>query len=65
LIQANEVERAAATAGRVLELADATHSARTDERVDDIHAMLTPFAGTPAVDAFAEAYRERRPAPTR
>jgi transcriptional regulator with XRE-family HTH domain len=62
LIQANEVEQAAVTAGRALELAGAAHSARTAGRLDEIHNMLTPYRGTPVVDAFDEAYRAHQAA---
>lgn len=56
-VQANEVEQATATAGRALTLARSTHSARSTARIDYVWALLQPYRGNPAVDAFEEAYR--------
>ena len=57
LVQANEVERAAEVALRALALSRLAHSTRTASRVAELRALLTPFAGLPAVDAFLEACR--------
>jgi len=56
-LQANEVEQAAATAARALELPRGTHSARSTARIDHIRELLQPYRGNPAVDTFEEAYQ--------
>jgi transcriptional regulator with XRE-family HTH domain len=56
-LQANEVEQAAATATKALELERSTHSARSTARIDYVRALLEPYRGNPDVDAFEEAYQ--------
>lgn len=55
LVQAHEVEEAAATALRVAELADGAGSARVRSRVRLLRDRLKPYAGNPVVDEFREA----------
>lgn len=52
LLQANEVERAADAATRALRLSRRAGSARADDRVSAVRALLAPFRGVPSVEAF-------------
>lgn len=54
-VQANEIEQAAVTAGRALQLARQVSSARSSERVEHVRRLLVPYRGTPAVDDFEDA----------
>lgn len=58
LLQANEVERAAATATRALRLTRAAGSVRADDRVTLLAAQLGKHRGTAAVDEFEEELAE-------
>jgi hypothetical protein len=54
LLQANEVERAAATATEALRLSRRAGSVRATERVAVIRGQLRGFRGNAAVDAFED-----------
>ena len=54
LLQANEVERAAATATEALRLSRRAGSVRADTRVAGLRDQLAAFRGSKAVDAFEE-----------
>ncbi|MEV1288041.1 helix-turn-helix transcriptional regulator [Micromonospora sp. NPDC049679] len=57
LLQAGEVDRAAETAMRALDLARGADSVRADERVDALRRLFRPHLGVPAVDDLEERYR--------
>lgn len=56
-VQAREVDAAAATATRALELSLGVNSARAGDRVRVVRELLTPYRDAPAVRAFDERYR--------
>jgi len=53
-IHAGEIEQAAATAGRALQLAAQVNSARASARVDQVRRNLAPWRDTPAVQDLTE-----------
>jgi len=57
LVQAREVEEAAATGLRALELSSNAGSPRAGERVVGVRESLRPWRGVGVVDEFEEAYR--------
>jgi hypothetical protein len=57
LLQAREVERAAAEASRALRLSHRAGSVRADERVQALRRLLIEYRGTRAADDFEDEYR--------
>jgi transcriptional regulator with XRE-family HTH domain len=59
-LQAGEIDRAGATAIRVLEFADRVNSARSDERLAYLRRALGSHRDVASVRAFDERYRSHR-----
>jgi DNA-binding Xre family transcriptional regulator/tetratricopeptide (TPR) repeat protein len=59
-LQAGEIDRAGATAIRLLELGDRVNSARSDERLAYLRRALGPHRDVASVRAFDERYRSHR-----